>query len=725
MDKMKDDNLVFGDELGKAKLKTALVGCCFKKCLSSDCVNFIKKSSIAQDKLLSTEERLVSYFKLLKTFQLNISCYEDNKDRYPVPEKYADLINFSFNKMINLSPEEIKETFTRLELVIENIIQAPDQERIDTITVFENKLSSEFLSLELLLDEVLPHEVSLIILQFLPLFHFFVDIEVFYNLKYFQSFFKKLSYNVVLSEEVTIRLNDLIPIRKSFSKFIENLQNILTIKILECPNYLGNAQYKASFKELCEAFKFFNKLNQKLPAASKILEKDFANESIMSETDIKSALLLLLQGSLPRRIEMRVAELKAVHGYLDDFNFIDYPFLFLTVDKIEVLKFESYFQQDSEIENAILNRSPDTNILFLRDEIYLELVLRRDHLLEDSLNQLGLDSNFKKLKRQLHVHFVGEPGIDEGGLTKEFFQLITMQLFDPSFVMFEEKNNRFLWFDLRSFECNVNFQLVGILLGLALFNQVIIQLPLPVVLYKKLVIVNGSQEFCDQITLEDLAEIEPETYTFLKNTLKQDFELVTHELFFAVEKDFFGETRTFELIANGSQIAVTNANKKLFVEKYLDWYFNISVQKHFDAFCKGFFAVISGKVIKMFRHVDLFLALNGNENLDFEELRRTTEYDQGFTEDSETISIFWKIIFEFSDQQKRDFLKFLTGSPRAPLKGLSELKMTISRSGDDVERLPASHTCFNHLLLPEYKTEEKLREKMIKAIEYAEGFGLI
>ena len=69
-------------------------------------------------------------------------------------------------------------------------------------------------------------------------------------------------------------------------------------------------------------------------------------------------------------------------------------------------------------------------------------------------------------------------------------------------------------------------------------------------------------------------------------------------------------------------------------------------------------------------------------------------------------------------------LKFATGSDRAPINGLSSLTFVISRNGPDSDRLPTSHTCFNHLLLPDYASEEKLEDKLKRAIRQAEGFGL-
>ncbi len=56
--------------------------------------------------------------------------------------------------------------------------------------------------------------------------------------------------------------------------------------------------------------------------------------------------------------------------------------------------------------------------------------------------------------------------------------------------------------------------------------------------------------------------------------------------------------------------------------------------------------------------------------------------------------------------------------------GLGQLRLVIQRAGGDTDRLPSAHTCFNYLLLPEYSDAEKLRARLMLAIENAQGFGL-
>lgn len=99
----------------------------------------------------------------------------------------------------------------------------------------------------------------------------------------------------------------------------------------------------------------------------------------------------------------------------------------------------------------------------------------------------------------------------------------------------------------------------------------------------------------------------------------------------------------------------------------------------------------------------MFLAICGSEELDFNDLKKTAKYQDGYDVKSETVQHFWGILLnDFNEEEKRNFLKFLTGSDWSPLRGLSDIKITISRHGEK-DHLPSTHTCFNHLLLPDYK----------------------
>lgn len=85
---------------------------------------------------------------------------------------------------------------------------------------------------------------------------------------------------------------------------------------------------------------------------------------------------------------------------------------------------------------------------------------------------------------------------------------------------------------------------------------------------------------------------------------------------------------------------------------------------------------------------------------------------------------FWEVAHLLPMDQKRRFLSFTTGCDRVPVGGMGQLTLVIQRGGPDTDRLPTSHTCFNTLLLPEYKDKGKMRERLLVAIDNAQGFGL-
>lgn len=70
----------------------------------------------------------------------------------------------------------------------------------------------------------------------------------------------------------------------------------------------------------------------------------------------------------------------------------------------------------------------------------LRISVRRAYVLEDSYNQLRMRST-QELKGRLNVHFQGEEGIDAGGLTREWYQLLSRVIFDRGALLFTTVGN--------------------------------------------------------------------------------------------------------------------------------------------------------------------------------------------------------------------------------------------------------------------------------------------
>ena len=351
------------------------------------------------------------------------------------------------------------------------------------------------------------------------------------------------------------------------------------------------------------------------------------------------------------------------------------------------------------------------------NDVFLTINIRRKNLIEDALNELSKKDI--KLQNPIKVRFLGEQGVDEGGVRKEFFLLFIRQIFDPNYGMFNyNEKTRLYWFNHYTFEPKIKYELIGIIFGLAIYNNIILDVKFPITVYRKLLGLKTS--------LEDMKECDPELYKnlkFLKETkdenLKSDIDTD-----FTVVDDKFGEKVIVNLKPDGDKIQVDINNKDEYVNLYLDWYFNSSIKEVFSSFERGFYRVFNRELSKILSPEELELIICGTQILDFHELKKVCKYEE-YTKDSETIKDFWDVLLEFNEEEKKKFLSFVTGCDRAPIDGLGSLPITISNGGTDKEQLPSAHTCFNNLILPNYKNKEKLKKNILIAINYSEGFGLI
>ncbi|KAK7880840.1 hypothetical protein WMY93_032520 [Mugilogobius chulae] len=349
---------------------------------------------------------------------------------------------------------------------------------------------------------------------------------------------------------------------------------------------------------------------------------------------------------------------------------------------------------------------------------YLELKVRRDHIIDDAMIRLEIIAmeNPSDLKKQLVVEFEGEQGVDEGGISKEFFQLFLEEIFNPDIGMFRyDEDTKLFWFQLvvsgkrRSVHSHRDRS------GFGHLQQLHPGRSLP---HGGLPEAHGKKG-----TYHDLADLNPMLYKSLQDLLEytgnvQDDLTLTFQI---SQTDLFGNPTVHDLKENGEQIPVTEENRQEFVEMYADYILNKSVESQFKAFKKGFLMVTSESPLKyLYRPEEVELLICGSRKLDFEALEKSTDYDGGYNKDKTSGTSCTR-----SAKSRRGCFYSSPGTDRAPIGGLGKLKMIIARNGPDTDRLPTSHTCFNALLLPEYSSKHKLKEQLLKAITYAKGFGLL
>ncbi|XP_073698965.1 probable E3 ubiquitin-protein ligase HERC4 [Garra rufa] len=369
-----------------------------------------------------------------------------------------------------------------------------------------------------------------------------------------------------------------------------------------------------------------------------------------------------------------------------------FPFAADTVSKRRMLR---YLQDERTCS------SPDNDSINM-------LCINRESVLMDTLEYLR--QNIYSFFHRLKVKFIGEKGIDERGVSAEFFTLLSQSLLKWEKKVLEVHESSLVWFKPDNMQDDSDFYYLGVICGMALYNLHYVNLHFPVALFRKL--------FKLSPTLNDLEELSPVEARSLKSLLEEDEDEDVDILFL----DF--TIKGQELIPNGNQIPVTKANRQKFVDLYVDFIFNKSVKKQFKHFSEGFFTGCPADFWSIFHPEELQELLHGSPTYEWKELQQCASYER-CSPSHELIKNFWAVFFELSEENKRKFLMFLYGTDRVPVGGFSKrpLKILLSDRPDAEDRLPEAQTCIGRLILHKYSDINTLHDKLVHAISFCEVFG--
>jgi len=328
-----------------------------------------------------------------------------------------------------------------------------------------------------------------------------------------------------------------------------------------------------------------------------------------------------------------------------------------------------------------------------------------------------------ELRRPLRVTFAGEEAVGPG-VTKEFFQVALRSFLDGSgggdgaARLFRRNNQqRTYWFD-EAADSRDSFRACGILLGQAVLNNVLVPNIFPRVLYERLL--HDLESPCARhLGLDDLASVSQELAHGLRSVLEYEGADIGSAF------GDLGWARTGRLPAD---CQLTQANKREFVQAYVDWFFHERIAAQFGPLSAGFCAILGGSNLlrSMVDAVQLErIVCGGTVPVDVAAIRRGAT-QEGWTteEEAEYLPVFWEVLEGFSPSEKLQFVVFVTASDRVPLRGWQDLGLIVQKNGVGDERLPAAYTCFCQLLLPRYASRERLRSGLLSAIANSEGFGL-
>ena len=399
--------------------------------------------------------------------------------------------------------------------------------------------------------------------------------------------------------------------------------------------------------------------------------------------------------------------------------------------------------------------------------------IKRKNEFSDAFEQfydLGAD-----LKEPIQITFVDEwdmpeAGIDGGGVTKEFLTSVISQAFDPENQYMDEQffvendthllhpnptaieDLRIKWRDLgfkNSHAATRNkvktllqqYEFLGRIIGKCLYEGILVDVSFAGFFLKKWALTGGigqgTLESGYRANINDLRELDEGLYKgllSLKNCPPEEVEALG--LTFTVD-DLVGpedhkEVAERELMPNGANMLVTAENRLIYIDRMSRYRLQGQSQQQTNAFLRGLGSIIQPSWLNMFNQSELQTLVGGAQaEINVDDLRRNTVYGGTYSIGTDglehpSVQLFWKVMQNLPDADRRAVLKFVTSTPRGPLLGFGSLnpRFSIRDSGQDENRFPTTSTCVNLLKLPMYQTERGLREKLLAAVNSGAGFDL-
>lgn len=369
------------------------------------------------------------------------------------------------------------------------------------------------------------------------------------------------------------------------------------------------------------------------------------------------------------------------------------------------------------------------------NEGHMRMNVRREFLLHDSMEAV-MSLSRKDLRKVWRFEFIGEPGIDAGGLAREWFQLVTTEIFNPDNGLWLASQVNQMCLDINpASELShpedhlIYFRFLGRVLGKGLFDRQLVSGHMVRHYYKHLL---GWP-----ITFDDLELVDEEIFKScvqLLDMAKEDDVSVLYLDFTVTEDTMMGVRKEIDLVKDGSNIDVTNDNLPEYLECRLKYWMVGRVRPQLTELLLGFFDVIPEPLLTVFDFQELELVMCGMPTIDMEDWKANTEYSgyyEQLGEEHEVVQWFWEVTENFTMEYKARLLQFVTGTAGVPARGFSVLQgndgniRIFTIHGLDIKQCmyPRAHTCFNRIDLPLYTSKEELEEKLTIACNVT-GFGI-
>ena len=391
--------------------------------------------------------------------------------------------------------------------------------------------------------------------------------------------------------------------------------------------------------------------------------------------------------------------------------------------------------------------------------------IKRGQLFSDAYDQFYALGD--GLKEPIQITFVDqfdqpEAGIDGGGVTKEFLTSVSSEAFTPGnegprlFVTnsqnllhpnpaaFDELAEKLTTCDIsksewapKITELSQQYEFLGRIVGKCMYEGILVDIAFaPFFLLRWATAGQSTADF--RSSLNDLRDLDPDLYKGLMSLKNYSGDVSDLSLDFTITDQVTnpctGKSKNLVrlLRKDGDKTIVTNKDRVLYISYVAHHRLVAQSLRQTKAFLRGLSTIINPSWLSMFNQSELQRLVGGDStDIDIVDLRANTQYSGVYAigddgEEHETVKMFWDVMKELADTERRALLKYVTSTPRAPLLGFSQLspRFSIRDGGDDETRLPSTSTCVNLLKLPRYKDAKTLKKKLLYAIQSGAGFDL-
>lgn len=299
----------------------------------------------------------------------------------------------------------------------------------------------------------------------------------------------------------------------------------------------------------------------------------------------------------------------------------------------------------------------------------LQLNVRRDQVFQDSYKALYFKSADEMKYGKLNIRFNGEEGVDAGGVTREWFQVLARGIFNPDWALWQPVAS-----DRTTFHPNplspingehlLYFKFIGRIIGKALHEGRVLDCHFSRAVYKRML---GKQP-----NLKDLESMDLDYYKSLLWILENDItDIITED--FSVIEEQFGDEKVVDLIPNGRNVPVTEENKREYVQKLVEYRLTTSVSEQLEHFVLGFHDIIPAELVAIFDEQELELLISGLPEIDVDDWKANTDY-HNYNANSPQVAWFWRIVRAMSNEERAKLLQFITGTSKVPLNGFKDLE---------------------------------------------------